>query len=546
MTTDSFLLVRFVLSINCHTSYLLTTFPIHSDPKSPSTKGSDFYVAFFPNTVDMNESQPLYQILISTDEPEPVTFTVSLSENLPEAMRRGFPFTGSVSYGDVYTATFHQNMAVHSSTNQIEQYKAIRIQTQGGKKITVQGFNDNIRTSDGFIAFPCDSMTNEVFTHYEYFVLAADHSPSANHPPKNSFAIIVPCYNNTVISVEPSQIVNFSGLDSLPTPPTALEAGPGAPVELTTFTANEGQTLLISHPGDLSGTIIQSISPIVLLSGHECGEIPLGMSGCDHMVEQMPPGLAFGTRFFLVPLAGRVSGDFYRVGTLTNGTRVTVTCINSSHEQPRSFQLENGGVINRGDFLNFMTPGNVKNQLNWKPSYCCLQTTNPVLVSQYSTSYSNDNTLTGKDNIDIGDPFMTIVPPVTQYLNNYTMTSLVGASGPFLFRYMSLSIAAQFFDNSAQDRQKVKLNDETVKPINSWVPIYCSGSEICGYGAQVEVPRGDIGVLHEDPEVGIGVSYYAFQQHNSYSILQGYELTPIAGKVSIIATVELNAIPICM
>ena len=101
----------------------------------------------------------------------------------------------------------------------------------------------------------------------------------------SSLALVIPCYNNTVITVE---LVTFTGLHSLPNPSSAFLAGPRELTELTTFTANEGQTLIITHRNDLSGTIVCSNNPVVLLSGHECGQIHLSATGCGHMMEQMP------------------------------------------------------------------------------------------------------------------------------------------------------------------------------------------------------------------------------------------------------------------
>ena len=469
------------------------------------------------------QSKPLYQIIISTDEPGPVTVTVSLNHNLPADMREVFPLTTSVSYGNVVTVTFHENIAVEMNNEDLNQYKAIHVRTENGKKVTIQGFNDNVQTSDGFIALPCDAMRNNVFTHYEYFVLAADQKQSKDDPPKKSFVLIIPCHDDTDITVEPSQLITFSGLGRY-LPSGHHQMGQGAHTSTTTITANAGQTLLITHPNDLSGSIVQSSNPIVLLSGHECGEVPHNTTECGYMIEQMPPGITLGKTFLLVPLAGRDTGDLFRVGTLTDNVHVRVTCVTPSNNLPVNLPLERGGIINRGGYITFMTPGNTDDQLNWRPSYCCLDATEPVIVAQYSTGYSDSNSRV------IGDPFMIIVPPQTQYLNNYTMTSLTGVSGPFPTQYISLSIAAQFFNNSMTDREKIKLNEKTVIPIDGWVPMYCSDMVVCGYGAQVEVPRGRTQVYHEDKNVGLGVLYYAYQQYRSYAMPQGYELTPISGK----------------
>ena len=412
-----------------------------TDPDGPSSKGTDFYVAFLPNVRSVVNSVPLYQLLVTTDEPEPVTFTVSLNENLPEDMREGFPLTKTVSYGEVVIVTMNQEMAVMEQAagpNELERSKAVRVQTQGEKKVSVQGFNDDVRTSDGFVALPCESMRNDVFTRFEYFIVSAEQNPNEDDPNKDSQIVIIPCDDSTTIRVEPTKIVTFNGLTDLAERPDNVQSGPGVFASSTTFTADAGQTILISNEDDLSGTIIRASRPLVVFSGHECAEVPLDVTACDNVVEQMPPGYTFGYTFFLVPLAGRVSGDMFRVGTLTDGTQVTATCVTSPQDVPKRLPLDGNGAIDRGEYVTFFTPRNDDNEDDWKPSYCCVDSTQPVIVAQYSAGYTHDYRLTGKPNLELGDPFMSLIPPVTQFLNNYTMTSLTGASGPFPFRYVNL------------------------------------------------------------------------------------------------------------
>ena len=506
------------------------------DPEGPSSRGSDFFVVFLPNVDIIIQSVPLLQLLISTDEPEPVTFTVSLNANLPAEMRVGFPLTATVSYGEVYTVTMHEEMGLEADVNNADivkqRSKAIRVRTEGGKKITVQGFNDDVRTSDGFVALPCDAMRHEVFNRFEYLVIAADQIPNEGDPKKISMALIIPCDDNTKIRVEPSQIVTIGYLSDLN--PSSVQAGPGSAADNIKLTGNSGEVIPFFHADDLSGTIIRGDKPLVVFSGHQCGEIPLNVTACDHMVEQMPPGLTFGHTFFLVPHGGRVSGDMFRVGTLKDGTEVTVTCVTSPTDTPTTLSLERGGIMNRGDVITFMTPGNFDNQPNYRPSYCCLDATEPVIVAQYSTGYSLDNLLMRKEEFSVreaGDPFMSLVPPVHQFLNNYTMKSVEGAAGPFPFRYINLAIASEFFNNSVNDRNQVRINESAVVPYDGWIPMYCSNYQICGYGAQVEVSKGTIRVYHERPEVGLFMAYYAYQQQNSYGIPLGFELEPLAGKI---------------
>ena len=407
-----FIISIYVLFVSCllciiidHRKNLSPTF---TDQSGPSSRGTDFYVAFLANV--RSSTPPPLQLLVTTDEPEPATFTVSLNEDLPGELREGFPLTTTVSYGEVVIVSVHPDVAMSrqaAASNRLERLKAIRVQTEGGKKVSVQGFNDDVRTSDGFVALPCDAMRNDVFTRYEYLAISAEQNPAADDPSRSSQIVVVPCDDVTRVRVEPTQLVTLNGLTDLPVPPSRIQAGPRGSASSLTFTANAGQTILISHNDDLSGTIIRGDKPLVVLSGHECAEVPLDISACDHLVEQMPPGHAFGYTFFLVPLAARVSGDMFRVGTLTDGTQVTVTCVTSPQDVPETIPLDGDGAIDRGGYVTFWTPGNKDNEQNWKPSYCCVDSTNPVIVAQYSAAYSYDQSYIGKPNSELGDPFMT-------------------------------------------------------------------------------------------------------------------------------------------
>ena len=451
-------------------------------------------------------------------------------------MREGFPYTATISYGEVHTVDLPVDIALifgSGSSAVIERAKAVRVRTQNNKLITVQGFNDDVRTTDGFIAISCDAIRQPVFNEYEYFVLAADQFPSPEDPPKNSFFIVIPCDDDTTVTVEPSQLVTIGQLGDLS--PNRFRAGPGTSYTSLSFSANSGQSLMIGHKDDLSGTIVRGNKPLIVLSGHQCGEIPYNSTACDHMVEQIPPGMSYGHTFFLTPLGGRVSGDQFRVGTLRDDTQLTVTCVTSATDTPTRLTLERNGLISRGEYVKFMTPGNFDNRLDYKPSYCCLDASKPVIVAQYSTGYTVDVSLSRKNEFsyyEAGDPFMSLIPPVHQFMNNHTVKSVDGVPGPFPYRYINLAIATDFFMNSTTDRNRIKINGATVVPYDGYIPFYCSNGRICGYGAQVEVVKGTHTIYHEQPQVGLYAMYYAYGQQNSNAFPLGFELEPLAGNLN--------------
>lgn len=505
-------------------------FSRRADLNGPTSSGSYFMLGFLPNLrLNRGVSPSRRQLLVTTDEPEPVNFTVYLSDNLPPEMREGFPLTATVAYGEVKVIDLDPGISPQTTaagTSGIERSKAIRVVTEGGKKVSVQGFSDDPRTSDGFTALSCDGMTTKYFTRYEYIAFSAEHNTKSSRS-RRSAILLVPCEDGTAIKIEPTQTLTLGGLSDLPSPPQyrirAFSSG-----ELT---ANAGQTILITNTNDLTGTVLRSSKPLAVFSGHECANVPRDYDTCDHIVEQLPPGLTFGSTFFIVPFAGRASGDMIRVATLTDETEVAVTCVTSSDDTLTALEPVAGdNLINRGEYITYMTPGNSANSPDYKPSYCCLNASKPVVVAQYGTGFSTDSDLAGKAlTMESGDPMMTIVPPVSHYMNNYTMTSLSSSVGSFPDRFLSIAISAEFFDNSTEAREMIKINGSTARPIDGYVPLYCSDNEICGYGAHFEVPAGTLNIYHEIPNYGLMVSYYAYQRQNSYGFNSGYELTPISG-----------------
>ena len=493
------------------------------DQDGPSTSGSNFMIAFLPNrAVQAPVSNVSLHLIVTTREPDPVTFTVSLNENLPAEMRAGFPFTTTVTYGQVQVIDLHEDMAPCTTSpgeNSIERSKAIHLVTEGGRKVSVKGFVDDVHSSDGFLAISCDGMYNSLFSHYEYIILAGDQRVGSR-----SSMLIVPCEDETNIRIEASQTLALSGLFDLPQPPPfRLEQG-----SLGSLTAHAGQTVLISHSNDLTGTVLRASKPLAVFSGRECGSVVAENSTCYYFVEQMPPGLAFGHIFFVVPFASQVSGGQIRVATLTDETQVTVTCVRSPGDIPSTLQpLEVDSIIDRGEILTYTTPNIAADSDDYKSSYCCIDATEPVVVAQYGTQYSTDASLVGRTiSSEAGDSFMSIIPAVSQYANNYTMTSV---AGPFPDHFINLAISAAFFNNSTNARHQIRINDDAVSPIDGFIPFYCSHNEVCGYGAQVAVNDGIINIYHERPDYGLLVSYYAYQEQHSYAIPQEYELNPISG-----------------
>ena len=496
-------------------------------------------MAFMQNQVRQPTfKEPELYILVTTNEPEPVNFTVTT-------------FLGSVENSSMLTATYGVTTRVafpaddYYITDTAQRDRAIRVQAEVGKKISVYAVNDEVRSTDGFVALSCDAMTvNNDFRRYDYVILSARLNGTVDNPQTNSEFLIIPCENNTRIDITPTQKVTVAATDFATT-----QFGPAASVptaiwqtRITNTRPSVGDTLLIGHPNDLSGTHIRGTKPLVVFSGHQCAQIPLGKTACDHLVEQVPPHTTWGYTFLLNPLAERETGDYYRVATVHSNTDVTITCVDEGGNTVETLPPLTLSSAVGSNFAAFQTqnPNGIKNTTCVDPfirKFCCLQASNPVIVAQYSQGYRVDHACRNRNESEYGDPFMSLIPPVIQYLNNYTISAIGGEAGPFPDRYVSISVHETFFDPS-----HIMIDGAPVEPDGSaWQGIYCSDGEICGYGIYREVTSGDHTVYHENPNAALSVQNYGFQQLNSYSFIAGMELQQISGEF-----VFLQRVAICL
>jgi len=100
---------------------------------------------------------------------------------------------------------------------------------------------------------------------------------------------------------------------------------------------------------------------------------------------------------------------------------------------------------------------------------------------------------------------MLLVPPVSQYLNNLTVTT---AKEVRTFdSNVSIAISTEFFTNTTQDQAAMQINGTQAIPEAGWIPIYCSSGSICGYGAQIGIPMGASTLVLEMEPIGCEYKY---------------------------------------
>ena len=195
---------------------------------------------------------------------------------------------------------------------------------------------------------------------------------------------------------------------------------------------------------------------------------------------------------------------------------------NSSSMQALTTTIHNEQGSNWGEFQTHMNPC-ANPSVPFVPKYCSLQATEPVIVAQYSYGAAVDSCVNG----DIGDPFITLIPPVIQYLNSYIIPAPVDIiAGPIIERHVSVSVHSNYFDTS-----RIFFDDAPLEPnASAWQPIYCAEGDICGYATSKPLDDASHRVYHSDENAAIFVHSYGFRVENSYALGGGMELQAIGGE----------------
>ncbi|MFO0618778.1 MAG: IgGFc-binding protein [Polyangiaceae bacterium] len=288
--------------------------------------------------------------------------------------------------------------------------KAFRIVSSA--PIVVYQFNafENSYSDDASLLLP----TNALGSYYRVLGWGAGHPVKIDFPGlppdligiDRSYVTIVAPHDNTHVTVNPSWRIKGNP------PIAATPKGGTITATLNAFDVLNLETddgTMQDFAADLSGSLVLSDLPVAVFTGVEStgapGQIDIpkppgwDMDSCclDHLEDQLFPAESIGVNYFVPrsPLRGSSfhEADVVRfVGVAENAT-ITTTL-------PAPFD-------------NFtLAPGEVKT--TWTQSDFTAQGSKPFMIAQIlvSQGYTEDH---------IGDPSLTLMPPVEQYRTEYLM-----------------------------------------------------------------------------------------------------------------------------
>ncbi len=236
--------------------------------------------------------------------------------------------------------------------------------------------------------------------------------PQFNTPVDRSYVTVVGTTDNTHVAVRPSWRIRGN-------PPIAA-TGPGGQIDVTIGPFDvlnlETDDGTMQDPKetvtDLSATIVESDKPVAVFTGVETagapgwvdvptpGGYPVGTPCClDHLEEQMFPVESVGTHYVIARSPVRSTSTFREPDVIRFlGVAETANVTTSLPPPYDSFTIQ---------------PGEVKT--TWTQDNFVAESDKPIMIGQILVSQA------WVDGPSIGDPSLTVFPPVEQYRTEYVM-----------------------------------------------------------------------------------------------------------------------------
>lgn len=365
------------------------------------------------------------------------------------------------------TPSYQQNFTIKSGSGiggnvlAVSQLDRGIVETKGismisDKNVSVYGISHyDCCNTDGFYALP-------------YKGLGTSYKTISYHGPQNSFVGVLGTHGNTDVNIT----LNFTGV--IDWKDDKIRAGYTVQINLDRLS-----TFQFLTDRDLTGTTITSNKPVAVMSGNTCSYV-LGAT-CNHLVEFLPPISNWG-RTFVIPTIKTASRMIIRVVPSTLDSIVT--------------------------FYDFRGPHEIKINGTYEITLLAatlylLKCDTPCLVAQYAV-YTQRHPA----------PFMTLVPAVEHYENQYTFITPDVADFNNYFTIVTLQKHVD--DIRFDDIQITRIRYIEQHLLNAdgeyWVSL------------SIMIPSGVHTLKHAHSDVGFGAIGYGFKPYDAYGFPLGMKM----------------------
>jgi len=293
-------------------------------------------------------------------------------------------------------------------------------------KVTFIGQSGRHHTTDTFLAIPIKNLCLDEYVYYPVSVAAFVRADAS--------VAIVGTENETTMTITASvnSKISFNGTTDW------VNLGSG---EKHSYVINKLQMVYFSaYTKDLSGSKIVADKLLSVISGHECVFVPTHTRACDHLIEQTLPTAFWGSKYYVAPLASRKSYTL-KIIAAYNDTKLRIIC----NRTERIFQLDKDEVLTK---------------VYKKQKYCAIHSNKSISVVHLSHGRSED---------DMGDPMMTLVPSVNDYLNKIISSTIHNPTCTDYQQYVNIIVMPEYYQPSLIYLNAGSVN-QTLESYN-WVPI---------------------------------------------------------------------------
>ncbi len=476
---------RFALGVFTVVFVCMLTSTTHAQQTS---RGRDFYFTYLPNYHNQGGNNDSLFIFVVADSATTGTLTFK--------NRSGQTFTQNINitnptviwkyqvHWDGYELVGYNQSGNFSTNNDNEKAATQTFRVTTDKNVAVYALNKAVMTSDASMILP----TALLGTDYYVMAYRADGVTFGNQLDQaytpSEFAVVATDSNTTITVTK-----------TVPTTETG-----SAPV---TVTLQKGESYLFQSEFsttqlryDLTGTHVTSNKPVAIFAGHQRATIPVNLRGTlisrDQLYEQMLPTSVWGRSYVITPLAqpqgiSTIGTDLWRAVASEDGTVL-------------NFNNVQVATLNRGQFYeaSLNTAG-------------LLVASKKVMVAFYKKTHSDNGNQT-----NVGDPFMMIIPPRRQYLNNYRYTN-IQAMNSFLQQYITVVTTRNNIANIRYDG-------------NPLTATFLDIPNTCFSYANINVTSAAHNITSPQP---VGLYVYGYGNADSYGYVGGMALVPDVADVDI-------------
>ncbi len=431
----------------CAQEVILPAIPLQTSciQNGIDTRGTDFWVAIPPNSQGVTAPQPLLMMYAEND-----------------AVVKVYEDPASQTFQSVYVPAQTVRMIIlpdRYSMASIGRMYPYGVHVVSDNPIALYMGNFSGRHSDASIVLPTHALGRE------YRLLAYNHSDDPTE-----YAVIVATEDKTEVTITP--ILDTETKHPGGVPYTLIYKRGDYYVERAAFAGKAG---------GLSGSLVQSNKPIVVVSGVETGWVPNGARGyLNPHFEQVIPNMYLGASYVLVPFLTRLNGDPYRITPVEDSTHIEINGI------PQY-------VLMAGEMLDGIATEPL-----------VIESDKPVLVAHFAASAEHDSI-----GNHYGDASMVYLTPTDRFPACHGFGT--GPLGRFDSSFVNVVI-----EEGALGTVTI---DGTLPPDSSFHRIpgsnYLYGRFFLHPGThQVSTSSGS----------GVGAIVYGFEYHDAYTLNPGFLL----------------------